>query len=330
MQKRMVLSILALVCVGGLVVLLHSSLKEPSGAATGRADGCGGDPVGGVGEVETDVILAEAERDEEAPVQLTYRLEATPSSCPKLVVEPVDRVVSFEDSCGAPGMIRTWDLSDDEAARLLEAYLLIQGLECRSVDCLTVLTKSNKKLELDLESPMREHILSLLDQAKGIQAISTGMDDDEAEDPAVAAEEPGPQGAAVDEGTDLQVTLRPEQGADFGRGSLVVQGHPLKVDLICYAGKKGLDCQAGAGPTVANQKHLKLFRTPGGVTRTFSSLAEVPTEIPAVGNRDMLKGAAAGMGFVLENNLTETYTRGFVKAADPGSVTIQYSVFAAD
>ena len=325
MRHKAILITMVLVLVAGLAVLLHSGLQTPSGAATGEATGCGGDPTAPPDATEPDVILGSGADAPDTPVKITYHAAATEKSCPTLSVEPGDLVAAYEDPCGAPGTIRIWELTPGEAGSLVAAFQAIRDLSCASQDCLTVLTQAEESLNLELEAPMESQIANLLEKAQSVPPTETGEGTPEPEPP----EEADPGAPAIQPQVS-KIVLKAEQGADFASDALIQDGHPLKVDLICYAGSQGLDCQAGAGPTISKQKHLKLFRTPGGTTANFGGLAEVPAELPTDMDRDMINGAEAGWGFVVENNLSDTYTRAFIKKATQDSITIQYTVFAAD
>ncbi len=325
MRHKAILATMSLVLIAGLAILIHSGLQTPSGAATGEATGCGGDPTAPLDTAEADYVLGSTEGDPDAPVKISYQGATTEKSCPMLSLEPGDLVAAYEDPCAAPGVIRVWELTPGEAGSLVAAYQAIRDLSCTSQDCLTVLTQAEESLTLELEAPMESQIANLLEKAQSVPATGTG---DEAAEPD-PPEEADPVAPAIQQPTS-QLTFKAEQGADFAADAVVADGHPLKVDLICYAGSQGLDCQAGAGPTISKQKHLKLFRTPGGTIQTFGSVDALPTDLPTDADRDMINGAEAGWGFVLENNMSQTYTRGFIKKATQDSITIQYIVFAAD
>jgi len=325
MRNKVMLITMGLALVVGIAVLVFGGLQTPSGAATGEATGCGGDPTAPSDVDEADYILGAAEAEQDSPVKITYQGVATEVSCPTLSVEPMDQVVSFEDPCAEPGVIRVWELSSQEAAGLVSAYQAIRDRTCASKDCLTVLTQAELTLDLEMEAPMKSQIALLLKKAMSVPPTDTGEEDPEVIPPAEADPE-----VPMIQHQVSQVTFKAEQGVDFAAATVVQDGHPLKVDLICYAGSKGLDCQAGAGPTISKQKHLKLFRTPGGVTETFGSIQELPADIPADMDRDMINGAEAGWGFVIENNLSDTFTRVFINKATEDSITLQFEVFSAD
>ncbi len=325
MRHKAVLATMVLVLMAGLAVLIHSGLQTPSGAATGEATGCGGDPTANVDTAETDYIIGSPEDDPDAPVKITYNAAATDKSCPSLSMEPTDLVAAYEDPCAEPGAIRVWELTPGEAGGLVAAYQAIRDLNCTSQACVSVLTQAEESLELELEAPMESQIAKLLEKAQSVPSTGTGQEVPEPEPP----EEANPGAPAIQQQIS-QATFKAEEGMDFASDTVVMDGHPLKVDLICYAGSQGLDCQAGAGPTITNQKHLKLFRTPGGTIETFGSVEDLPDDLPTEADRDMIHGAEAGWGFVLENNLSDTYTRAFIKKATQDSITIQYIVFAAD
>ena len=328
MRHKGMLVGMGVVLVAGIAVLVFGGLQTPSGAATGEATGCGGDPTAPADvpdEEDANYILGAAEADQDSPVKITYQGVATEVSCPTLNVEPMDQVASFEDPCAEPGVIRVWELSSQEAAGLVNAYQAIRDSACTSKDCLTVLTQAEQTLDLEMEAPMESQIALLIKKAAAVPPTDTGEEDPEIVPPAVA--DPG---TPMSQEQISQVTFQAEQGVDFAAAAVILDGHPLKVDLICYAGSKGLDCQAGAGPTISKQKHLKLFRTPGGVTQTFGSIQELPAGIPSDMDRDMVNGAEAGWGFVIENNLSDTFTRVFIKKATEDSITLQFQVFSAD
>lgn len=318
MRYRVILIIMGVLLLAGFAIVIYSGLNEPSGAATGEAGGCGGGPAVGDEDVAPDLILGGDVGEAQLPVMLTYQAPAGTASCPTLVLEPADMVATFEDSCKEPGMVRVWDLTAGDQAAVLEAYQATRDSACNSKECLTVLLPTQETHNINLESPMREQIRSLLDKAVDVPA-----------EEAMGTQKPQPT-APAQTGSSV-LTLKAEQGADFGSGALVDPGHPLKADLVCYAGSNSLDCQAGAGPTVADQKHLKLLRTPGGTIASYDSLDQVPTSLPTVSDRDMLRGVKAGTAFVLENNLTESsYTRAWVKKVGPTSMTLEFEVFGAD
>jgi hypothetical protein len=321
------LLIMCAVLGGGLGLLLYSGLRSPSGAATGDAAGCGGDPLAAPDAEETGYILGTAASDPDAPVKISWKGAQNEVSCPALTAEPVDQVASWEDPCAEPGTIRVWELTAQEATALVEAYQAIRDRTCTSADCLHVLTQADKTLDLELEAPMEAQIALLLKKAGSVPPTSTG------ETPPPEAQPP--EEAQVDPPTPppqtSSVTFGPEEGVDFAAATVVQPGHPLKTDLICYAGSQGLDCQAGAGPSISQQKHLRLFRTPGGVIQTFGGLAAVPQGVvPGAADRDMVNGATAGWGFVVENNLSDSYARVWIKKATESSITLQFQVFSAD
>lgn len=306
-RKLLAFIVLVIVVLTAAAILVTASrYVGPQGAATGEAGGCGGDP-GGYAEIQGGYDIRFEAEAALIPAQITYHLLEEGQICGRITIEPEDRVATFDNLCLADEPPIVLDLDDAAAQAVLAGALQLLLQPCDETDCppgsrVEVLTQNEEILLLPFQSPLRESVESVLQQV-------------------VAA---GPPPKAAPQSATL--TLSPEGGALFGTGTVLPEASPLKVDLICYASSKSVDLQAGAGPTMAKQKHLKLFRTPGGTTAKFGSIAELPAELPEDDDRDMVHHAQAGNGFVVENNISGGYTRLFVKEASTTKVVLEYLV----
>ena len=319
-RKLLAFLVLTVAILVAIVFLVNQSrYRGPQGAATGEASGCGGEaaessPDSAVvfgGDVSADMPAGD-----EAPAQVIYRQLVDGKECVSVTVEPLDRVATVDDACGAEPSTRVIDLDKATAEAVLDGYYQLHTQPCADGQCppgqrVEVLTVKEEKLVLPYQSPLKESIDQIL-KAPGAATSEAPPEDESA--------------PAADKLATFPLTLTPEQGAVFANGASLPAASPMKVDVICYASSKTVDIQAGAGPTMANQKHLKLFRTPGGTVAKFSSLSELPDELPGPEDRDMVHHAAAGNGFVVENNVSPGYTRVLVKEATQQKVVLEYQM----
>ncbi|MGM0577832.1 MAG: hypothetical protein ACQEXJ_19050 [Myxococcota bacterium] len=113
-------------------------------------------------------------------------------------------------------------------------------------------------------------------------------------------------------------TIQADQGVDFGTGA-VVDG--IAVSDLYATASDGLRLTAG-GPNQANARNVRWFQKNGG-HRTFASLDEVPgTPLPT--SNYPLPNARTGYGFIVANQ-RGGYTRGWIREADAGSVTVEFA-----
>ncbi len=319
-MNRKLLAFLVLTAAILLAVVFligRSKYKGPQGAATGGAGGCGGEAVDSPDSavVFASDVVSDTSAGDEAPAQVIYRQLVDGKECVSVTVEPLDRIATVDDLCGTEPATRVIDLDKATAAAVLDGYYQLHMQPCGEGQCppgerVEVLTVKEEKLVLPYQSPLRDSIDAIL-KSQGTQEGAA----------ATQPEEP-----AADKPASSKLTLSPEQGAVFANAAALPAASPMKVDLICYASSKTVDLQAGAGPTMANQKHLKLFRTPGGTVAKFGSLAEIPPDLPGPDDRDMVHHAAPGNGFVVENNVSPGYTRVLVKEASQDKVVIEYEL----
>jgi len=319
MNKRIValVVLLAVMLAAAAVLVVSTRYREPRGAAAGSASGCGGEAVD-EDEGDADVPEEDAAGVADSPAQIIYVRYAGGKACEHLVIEPLDNVASVEDKCGGTE-VKVYDLDDETSAQVLAAYSTLKEEECTDADCppesrIEVLTVDEKTRYLPYSQPLKEHVekvLSLHDQEAGAPEQAAQEQDNSVQVPPPSH----------------QMKLTPESGAVFATLQVVKAASPLNTDLICYPSSKTVDLQPGAAPTMADQKHLKLFRTPGGTVQKFGSLSEVPAEPPAETDRDMVHHAQAGMGFSVENNVSSGYSVAFVKDAADDYVLIEFLVF---
>lgn len=144
-----------------------------------------------------------------------------------------------------------------------------------------------------------------------------------------AAETAQGSDATAAAGATGTVTLGIDGGVVFGTGAVLAKGHDLKTDLMAYKSGAGLDLKAGIPQGTTTRRPLHVLKTPGGTDATFSSLAEVPVELPSESEANVYAHKVkAGMGLVLRNNISEGHTVVWVEAAggSPARVTLQYRV----
>ena len=292
-RKLLAFIVLVIVVLTAAAILVTASrYAGPQGAATGEAGGCGGDP-GESAEVQGSYDIAFEAEAALMPAQIVYHVLEDGQICGRVTIEPEDRIATFDNLCLADVPPIVLDLDDAAAQAVLSGALQLLNQPCEEADCppgsrVEVLTQNEEVLLLPYHSPLRESVESVLQQVVSV----------------------GPPPAPTPQASTL--TLTPEGGAVFGSGEVLAATSPLKVDLICYASSKSVDLQAGAGPTMAKQKHLRLFRTPGGTTAKFGSMAELPVELPEDGDRDMVHHAmpafnptATGMDTMLLKKLAK-------------------------
>ncbi len=124
-----------------------------------------------------------------------------------------------------------------------------------------------------------------------------------------------------------EATISTEEGIVFSTGELV-EGHPpfSKTDLyVVTNGPEGPQLKTGATKITEHGSPVNWFMQ-GGIARKWDSLDQVPHTLPTEDSQDTLQHAKYGNGFLVENFLSSGYTRGFISAATPDSVTIQYEV----
>ncbi|MFT7624175.1 MAG: hypothetical protein ACI9WU_003362 [Myxococcota bacterium] len=138
-----------------------------------------------------------------------------------------------------------------------------------------------------------------------------------------ATQEPaGPP--AVTASDIYEATLLPGQGIDLSTGEVVNKANHANCDLWATEGHAFMKLSpGGTSPTVG--RPLRWFSNSGGFMRTFNSLSEVPLQLPtaADGSKSIVK-AKPWIGFVVQNNLSDSYTRVWISAGSADSLTIQY------
>jgi len=315
-QRVLVLSaLLVALLVAAAFLFTLNRYEGPRGAATGGASGCGGEVEEPQEEPEGEepVVFGTGEVEAE-PAQIKYQVKEGEKVCTTLTVEPMDGIASVDDHCGGDGEPAVADLDEATVSAVLSAYAEIKDKVCTSADCppgarveVLLANEQQRVLKLPEGSNLKGVLQKILDGTKEVPLDNTPP--------------PVPEPEAV------VVTLAPEQGLSLSDGKILSNASPLKVDLICYASSKTVDLQAGAGPTMAYQKSLKLFRTPGGLAAKFGSLADVPEEAPAETDRDMVHHAQAGNGFSLQGNVSQGWAVLWVSEASTAGVTLSYQWF---
>jgi len=118
------------------------------------------------------------------------------------------------------------------------------------------------------------------------------------------------------------VTFGADEGADFLRGVVRDPGNFANSDL--YASRNGEHLKlatGGADPTV--NRPVTWFKQ-GGIPKRYTSLAEVPNDLPPDTQPEALLTTQTGNGFVLKRK-DGGYTKGWIAAADASSLTIEFA-----
>ncbi|MFO0745686.1 MAG: hypothetical protein U1F43_08435 [Myxococcota bacterium] len=122
------------------------------------------------------------------------------------------------------------------------------------------------------------------------------------------------------------VTLHADDGVDLHSGKVQTPGNFKNSDLYASSNGSSLELASG-GATPTQNRPVNWFVTPGGVNETFESLAAVPDDLPSGTSGTPLVHAKTGNGFVVERK-DGGYSKGWVKAADATSVTIEFAPLA--
>jgi hypothetical protein len=121
------------------------------------------------------------------------------------------------------------------------------------------------------------------------------------------------------------VTLDRDQGVDFATGEVLKPGN-FKADMYATRSSTTLKLSPGADKST-NYNPVEWFLTDAGTYEEFGSLSQVPELLPADDSGTALVKARTGNGFVVKNNRSSGYTRGWVELAEDGTVVIQYARF---
>jgi hypothetical protein len=121
------------------------------------------------------------------------------------------------------------------------------------------------------------------------------------------------------------VTLNAETGIVFSSGEVLKPGNYKNSDIYATAGSGYLKLTPGGLiPTESNP--VTWFQGAGGFHSTYSSLKQVPSSKPSEESGYSLVKAKAGIGFVVKNNVSEGYTKGWISQGGSGKVIIEYVV----
>ncbi|HIA02504.1 MAG TPA: hypothetical protein EYN66_11430 [Myxococcales bacterium] len=124
-----------------------------------------------------------------------------------------------------------------------------------------------------------------------------------------------------------EITLTAETGADFLAGQQVTKANFANSDLYATSGHQWLKLTTG-GPNPVIGQPIRWFNNSSGYIKTFNNMDEMPDELPTeIDASKSLVKAKPGIGFIIKNNLSNSYTRCWIRAAGPDFVTIEYDVF---
>ena len=149
--------------------------------------------------------------------------------------------------------------------------------------------------------------------------------------PSPVVEEPAPEpepelapAKSVPGANYSEVTLVANTGINFSTGQTFKMANYANSDLFATQGSSYLKLTPGGSKSTKTQP-IRWFKTNGGLVKTFNSLDNVPWEYPTDAEASKsLVSAKPGVGFVVRNNLSDGYTRVWIKTGDSKSVTIQY------
>jgi hypothetical protein len=124
-----------------------------------------------------------------------------------------------------------------------------------------------------------------------------------------------------------EVTLTADVGVDFAAGKLITKANFANSDLYATAGHQWLKLTTG-GPNPVIGQPIRWFKNSSGYIKTFNNMDEMPDELPTeIDASKSLVKAKPGIGFIIKNNLSNSYTRCWIRAAGPDFVTIEYDLF---
>ncbi|HIA04533.1 MAG TPA: hypothetical protein EYN66_21995 [Myxococcales bacterium] len=119
------------------------------------------------------------------------------------------------------------------------------------------------------------------------------------------------------------ITLNAETGINFETGEYLKPGNFKNSDVYATAGKSYLKLTPG-GPIPTQSNPVTWFKGAGGFHSTYSSLNQVPNSKPDDKGGKSLVKAKAGIGFVVQNNVSTGYTKGWIQNGGPNQVIIEY------
>lgn len=128
---------------------------------------------------------------------------------------------------------------------------------------------------------------------------------------------------------DGALTIQKDQGIDFTRHQITDHGNFANSDLYAVDNGHALKLLSGGVKSEVSGKFTSTSSQPvtwfmtGGVAQEFSSLAEIPVELPKKPYQPLLH-AKKGNGFIVKNAQGFGYTRGFIVDATASSVTIEF------
>jgi len=127
-------------------------------------------------------------------------------------------------------------------------------------------------------------------------------------------------------GASGTVTLKKEQGVEFITGTVQATGNYRDSDLIARTSGSSLSLVTG-GSSPTDNRPINWFMGGGGVLRRFDNLAVVPTDVPKDTMTGPNLGVKMGHGFIVRTS-KNTWTRGWISAADSSSLTIEFEHLA--
>ena len=121
----------------------------------------------------------------------------------------------------------------------------------------------------------------------------------------------------------MTITLQEDDGVDFEQNQVLTESF-FKSDLYATQGNPMKLTPGGIKPTQSNPVHW--FKSEHGFYRSFDSLKSVPLEYPEWEAGTSLINPEKGLAFVVKNNLSDGYTKGWISGISPDGITIEYVV----
>jgi len=128
---------------------------------------------------------------------------------------------------------------------------------------------------------------------------------------------------------DGALTIKKDQGIDFTRHQITDPGNFANSDIYAVDNGHALKLLSGGVKSEISGKFTSTSSQPvtwfmtGGVAEEFSSLAEIPVELPKKPYQPLLH-AKKGNGFIVKNAQGFGYTRGRIVDSAPSFVTIEF------
>ncbi len=258
------------------------------------------------GGTEEESVRFNLLRDE-GTVRLEFGAEGSEDGCTAVSILPDDGMAILRNLCADDQRVATVNLSDD----LAEQFAAAADMESGVADGEFVGTDVASGRLVDV--PMTADLEEALEEVFELHAQHG-----ESQPGGYSQEEGAPDAPA-----QTVVALAMDMGAVFATDA-VVDADPTMTDLVAYAGFAGLDLLPGISDGIPRRLHL--FRNDHGEPVIFNDLHELPNVALSGADHDLVRNVRAGMGFVVENNVSGGVTYVWVKQASATKVELAYQL----